>query len=138
MVTAWPIPPVESRVGDSMGYRAGHSWAVWAQTAAVTLLRRSVLDVPPLTGVVVEGSPADVLARAGEGTAGIVLGHRPDDPSTAAASSTRERCMALATCPVVVVPDLPGRPPVQDGGSGVDTTARRRSAATRAGSRVPA
>ena len=101
MVTVWAAPSAGSTDGCGL-YRAGHGWAVRAQAAALAALRMCVLEVPPLTGVVVEGSPAEVLARAGEGTAGIVLGRRPEDRVSAACSSTREQCMARATCPVHV------------------------------------
>jgi nucleotide-binding universal stress UspA family protein len=109
IVTVWPRDRGSCPGRDSVAYRAGHRWAVQAQSAAVARLRRDRPDMPPLTGVVVEGSPAEVLARAGEGTAGIVLGRRREDRSAAACSSTRERCLALATCPVVVVPAEPSR-----------------------------
>jgi hypothetical protein len=65
---------------------------------------RKAREVPPLTGVVVRGEPASVLARAGDGASCIVLGRRSDDPLSGACESTRERCMAMAGCPVVVVP----------------------------------
>jgi nucleotide-binding universal stress UspA family protein len=120
MVTVWPRGRGSSPGRDSVAYRAGHRWAVQAQSAAVAGLRRVGPDMPPLTGVVVEGSPAEVLARAGEGTAGIVLGRRPEDRTAAACSSTRERCMALATCPVVVVPAEPS------GAGGTDEAAGHR------------
>ena len=51
-------------------------------------------------------------ARAGRGAACIVLGRHPETPLEASSGSTRERCMALAGCPVVVVPPPPVDRPV--------------------------
>ena len=88
-----------------MRYRAGHRWAWQAQSAVVARARRLAVQLPPTTGVVVEGDPAAVLARAGEGAACIVLGRCADDPGSGAYSSTRERCAAITPCPIVVVPE---------------------------------
>jgi len=82
MVTAWPGQHGSSWGRDSVVHRAGHRWAVEAQTAAVAQLRRSRSRPPPLTGLVLEGAPAEVLARAGGGAAGIVLGRRTEDGLT--------------------------------------------------------
>lgn len=108
MVTVWEDPAEIAPSDERRLYRAGHRWAVRAQRAAVASAKRLAVEVPPVTGVVVQGEPATVLARAGEGTSCIVLGRRSDDPVSGACDSTRERCMAVADCPVVVVP--PSRP----------------------------
>lgn len=107
VVTAWLDPPGVAPADEERLYRAGHRWAVRAQRAAVARATRLAGRVPPITGVVTRGDAASVLARAGQGTSSIVLGRRSDDPLSGARNSTRERCMALATCPVVVVPQTP-------------------------------
>jgi nucleotide-binding universal stress UspA family protein len=105
-VTVWEDPTGLASADEERLYRAGHRWAVRAQRAAVARASRLAREVPPLTGVVVRGDPASVLARAGEGASCIVLGRRSDDPLSSACDSTRERCMALAGCPLVVVPSI--------------------------------
>jgi hypothetical protein len=64
--------------------------------------------LPPVTAVIVEGQPADVLVRAGEGAALLVLGEteRPwgeERPRP----SVREECLRWAACPVQIVPEAP-------------------------------
>jgi nucleotide-binding universal stress UspA family protein len=103
LVTVWtdldPRPAGEFRC-----YRAGHRWAAGAQRDAVARVSLLGARLPPLTGVVAEGDPASVLARAGVGAACIVLGSSPGDSWPAAHDSVRERCTALASCLVLVVP----------------------------------
>jgi nucleotide-binding universal stress UspA family protein len=105
MVTVWQDPPSAPSEDRERLYRAGHRWAVRAQLAALSRARRDSAHVPPVTGVVVPGEPAVALARAGEDAVCVVLGRRTDDVLSAC-ESTREQCMALATCPVVVVSSL--------------------------------
>jgi nucleotide-binding universal stress UspA family protein len=107
VVTAWEDPPGLTPADEERLYRAGHRWAVRAQRATVARASRLAPQVPPVTGVVVRGDAASVLARAGEGASCIVVGRRPGDPISGACDSTRERCMAAAGCPVVVVPPVP-------------------------------
>jgi nucleotide-binding universal stress UspA family protein len=104
VVTAWEDPPGTAQVDEERLYRAGHRWAVRAQKAVVARATRLTREVPAIAGVVVQGDPASVLARAGEGALCIVVGRRADDPLSGASDSTRERCMAMASCPVIVVP----------------------------------
>ena len=103
LVTVWTDLDIRA-AGESRSYRAGHRWAAGAQREAVARASLLCAQVPPLTGVVAEGDPASVLARAGAGAACIVLGSSPADSWPAAQDSLRERCTALASCPVVVVP----------------------------------
>jgi nucleotide-binding universal stress UspA family protein len=107
VVTVWEDPSGTTSGHEERLYRAGHQRAVRAQRAAVARATRLSPEVPPVTGVVVRGDPAAMLARAGEGAISIVLGRRSDDPLSDARDSTRERCMALASCPVIVVPQRP-------------------------------
>ena len=107
VVTAWEDPPGTAQVDEERLYRAGHRWAVRAQKAVVARATRLTRGVPAIAGVVVQGDPASVLARAGEGALCIVVGRRVDDPLSDASDSTRERCMAMASCPVIVVPTSP-------------------------------
>ena len=104
VVTVWEDPPGLTPADGERLYRAGHRWAVHAQRAAVASASQPARELPPLTGVVVQGEPGSVLARAGEGAWCIVLGRRSEAPLSGACDSTRERCMASASCPVVVVP----------------------------------
>jgi nucleotide-binding universal stress UspA family protein len=103
VVTAWEDPPGVALADEERLYRAGHRWAVRAQRAALARATRVAREIPAITGVVVRGDPASALARAGEGASCIVLGRRSNDPR----GSTRERCMAMASCPVIVVPTSP-------------------------------
>jgi nucleotide-binding universal stress UspA family protein len=107
VVTAWEDPPGRAQADAERLYRAGHRWAVRAQRAVLTRATRLARGVPAIAGVVVRGDPASVLARAGEGALCIVVGRRSDDPLSGASDSTRERCMAMASCPVIVVPQTP-------------------------------
>lgn len=102
VVTVWSYPP--GAASEWLAYRAGRRWALRAQAAVVSRATRGLRHPPPMTGVVVDGDPAHVLARAGRGAVCIVLGRHPGTPLAASSGSTRERCMALADCPVVVVP----------------------------------
>jgi len=105
VVTVWSYPP--GSTSEWLAYRAGRRWALRAQAAVVARATGRLTQPPPMTGVVVDGDPADVLTRAGRGAACIVLGRHPETPLEASSGSTRERCMALAGCPVVVVPPPP-------------------------------
>jgi nucleotide-binding universal stress UspA family protein len=104
VVTAWRRTAASGAEEEQMLGALGRRWALRAQSGVVAHATRFAVQVPPLTSVIVEGDPARALARAGEGAACIVLGK--SDPLTTASESVRERCMALATCPVVVVPDV--------------------------------
>jgi nucleotide-binding universal stress UspA family protein len=128
VVTVWENPEGTAPADEERLYRAGHRWAVRAQRAALARATRLASGVPPVTGVVVRGNPAAMLARAGEGAMCIVLGRRSDDPLSAAQDSTRERCMALATCPVIVVPQTPpfSRPAAGASAAGRQMPATRR------------
>jgi hypothetical protein len=123
VVTAWQDPPAATTTDERALYRAAHRRAVQAQRAAVASASRLAREVPPITGVVVQGDPASVLARAGEGAACIVLGRPFGDPVSGGRKSTGERCTALAGCPVVVVP--PVRPSRRDDRASAGHRARR-------------
>jgi hypothetical protein len=105
LVTAWSPPPRGAE--QTACYRAGHRWAVQTQVAAVERARRLTTQLPPLTGVVGEGNAASLLATAGARAACIVLGMRTGNPASRGCDSTRKRCRALTTRPVVVVPETP-------------------------------
>lgn len=107
VVTVWEDPLGLAPADEERLYRAGHRWAVRTQRAAVAQASWFACEATPLAGVVVRGDPATTLARAGEGASCIILGRRSDEPLSGACDSTRERCMALADCPVVVVTSSP-------------------------------
>jgi nucleotide-binding universal stress UspA family protein len=59
----------------------------------------------PVAGQVIEGSPADVLAEAGQSGDFLVLGsHGHSRVRHTVLGSVSERCIRKATCPVVVIP----------------------------------
>jgi len=59
----------------------------------------------PVSGEVVEGRPADVLAEAGKSANLLVLGsHGHSRVRHTVLGSVSEECIRKATCPVVVIP----------------------------------
>ncbi len=105
VVTAWSWPP--STVADTdLGLEhEGRRVALSIQATAVDRARRLYGRPIRITAVIVEGDPAAVLADAGRGAACIVLGKRAYPAPDSARDSVLERCLTLATCPVVVVPE---------------------------------
>ncbi|MEV6305321.1 universal stress protein [Actinoplanes sp. NPDC051861] len=66
----------------------------------------------PVTGRVLEGSPAEVLARASSGAGMLVLGsHGHSRVRHTVLGSVSEACIRDAACPVVVIPVAVGAVP---------------------------
>lgn len=107
LVTAWPSHSTDGE-DEAVLYRAGHRWAVQTQRAAIERTRSLIAQAPPVTGVVGDCDPAELLSLVGTRAACIVLGKRTDEPVRTACDSIRERCMALTERPVVVVPESGG------------------------------
>ena len=105
VVTAWSWPGTSAEATELGRAHEGRRHALAIQAAAVTKARRRYRGPCRLTAVIVEGDPATVLAHAGRGAACLVIGKCIDDSPLDASDSTRERCLALATSPVVVVPE---------------------------------
>lgn len=105
-VTVWRSPP-DIR-NEELAYRRGHEQAVRVQAAAVASLTDQLSSrvpaAPPISGVVVEGDPGELLARAGRGAACIVLGRRS---GRGAATPTVQRCRRLSSCPVLLAASVP-------------------------------
>ena len=101
IVTAWPTPGISpSRVPSG---RAGHRWALEAQRTAFASASQHRGAAPMPSAVIVGGDAADVLLRAAEGAACLVLGASAGRSRHGSADSIQGRCSALATCRVVVV-----------------------------------
>jgi nucleotide-binding universal stress UspA family protein len=60
-------------------------------------------DLPTPTAVIVGGDPAEVLARAAEGAACLVLGTSVGRSSGRTPHSVQTTCLATTDCPVIVV-----------------------------------
>lgn len=105
VVTAWSWPSMSAEATDLGRAHEGRRHALAVQAATVSKARRRYRGPCRLTAVLVEGDPATVLAHAARGAACLVLGRCIDDSPLDAGDSTRERCLALATSPVVVVPE---------------------------------
>ena len=105
IVTAWSSRnprPTERRLVLA---RAARRRALRAQTAAMAAAVREVGDLPPVSAVIVEGDPAEVLTSAAKGADALVLGRCDhQEPAERHTLSLSERCVRWATCPVVVVP----------------------------------
>ncbi len=108
VVTAWSWRDPGHHDGGFVLSRAARRRALRAQSAVAARAARVVGVLPPVTAVIVEGRPADVLVRAGEGAALLVLG-ATDRPwgEERSLPSVREECMRSAACRVLVVPEGP-------------------------------
>jgi nucleotide-binding universal stress UspA family protein len=72
LVTAWR-PQSLTGEDETVYYRAGHRWAVRTQRAAIERAGSRTAQLPPLTGVVGDGDPAELLADVGANAACIVV-----------------------------------------------------------------
>jgi nucleotide-binding universal stress UspA family protein len=108
LVTAWSWRDPGHHDGGFVLSRAARRRALRAQSAVAARAARVGGAQPPVTGVIVEGRPADVLVRAAEGAALLVLG-ATEHPGGEERSqpSVREECVRSAACPVLVVPESP-------------------------------
>jgi len=109
-VTVWRSPP--GIRNEELAYRRGHEQAVRVQAAAVASLTDQLggqtSAAPPISGVVVEGDPGELLARAGRGAACIVLGRRGGPGGgPGGATPTVRRCRRLSSCPVLLAASVP-------------------------------
>ena len=70
----------------------------------------------PVSFVVVQGDPADVLVRQSRASALLVMGsHGVAGLMHSALGSVTDTCARMAECPVVIVPARPKGPPVSAG-----------------------
>ena len=70
----------------------------------------------PVSFVVVQGDPADVLVRQSRASALLVMGsHGVGGLMHSALGSVTDTCARMAECPVVIVPARPNGPPVSAG-----------------------
>lgn len=108
VVTAWSWRDPGHRDGGFVLSRAARRRALRAQSAVMARAARVGGALPPVTGVIVEGNPADVLVRAAEGAALLVLGSavRPGGEERSR-PTVREECQRSAACPVLVVREAP-------------------------------
>lgn len=106
VVTAWSE---HGPHGVEQGYmlaRAARRRALRAQLAVMARAGRFFDALPPVSAVIVEGDPADVLLRAAEGVDRLVLGVSDrDETAESLFHAIRERCIRAADCPVLVVPE---------------------------------
>lgn len=105
VVTAWSWhDPFDLEGGYVLG-RASRRRALRAQSAVMARAHRLVGTHLPVSGVIVEGDPVDVLLHAAEGADLLVIGASEQDESAQDVfHAVRERCIRHAPCPVLVVP----------------------------------
>ncbi len=107
VVTVW-APPAPAGGGDGGLFmaRAARRRALRVQTLATTRAVRLAGCHVPITGVLLDGDPADILVQASGDAARLVLGSSRSRASDGApAGSVVRRCLTEATCPVLVVPE---------------------------------
>ncbi|MBC3194824.1 universal stress protein [Pseudonocardia sp. C8] len=109
-VAAWHWEEFDEGLLDPTGRRAAEDDARRTLDREIDLALAEWPDEPPpLRREIAEGSPADVLVRAAEGTEMLVLGsHGHGRFRHATLGSVGEKCVRSATCPVVILP-LPHR-----------------------------
>lgn len=106
VVTVWAAPASEpARHGGLFLSRAARRRALRVQTMATALATRLAGVRVPVTGVLLDGDPAEVLVQASTGASELVVGaphsgSRDIGPS----ASVMRRCLSEAACPVRVVP----------------------------------
>ena len=106
VVTVWAAPaPVAARDGGLFLSRAARRRALRVQTLATALATRRAGVRVPVTGVLLDGDPAEVLVQASAGASELVVGApRSGTRDTGPTASVTRRCLAEALCPVRVVP----------------------------------
>jgi len=107
VVTVWTAPAV-TRTRDNGLFlaRAARRRALRVQTLATSRSERLAGTGVPVTGVLLDGDPADILIQASGDAARLVLGSsRTRTRDGAPAGSVVRRCLTEAACPVLVVPD---------------------------------
>jgi nucleotide-binding universal stress UspA family protein len=124
VVTVWAPPStVPGRDRGLFLARAARRRALRVQTMATNLAtRRSGVRVP-VTGVLLDGDPAEILVRASAGACELVVGAprsgTSDDGPTA---SVARRCLAGAVCPVLMVATRAGQGRQDPAHEAADTT----------------
>lgn len=106
VVTVWAAPAsVPTRDGGLFLSRAARRRALRVQTVSTALATRLAGVRVPVTGVLLDGDPAEILVQASTGASELVVGapHSGTCDSGPTASVTR-RCLSEAACPVRVVP----------------------------------
>jgi nucleotide-binding universal stress UspA family protein len=106
VVTVWAAPaPVAARDGGLFLSRAARRRALRVQTMATALATRRAGVRVPVTGVLLDGDPAEILVQASAGASELVVGApRSGTRDTGPTASVTRRCLSEALCPVRVVP----------------------------------
>jgi nucleotide-binding universal stress UspA family protein len=106
VVTVWTAPtPMPPRDGGLFMSRAARRRALRVQTMSTALATRVAGVRVPVTGVLLDGDPAEVLVHASAGAAELVLGApRSGTADSGPTASVTQRCLAEALCPVRVIP----------------------------------
>ena len=106
VVTVWAAPaPLHARDGGLFLSRAARRRALRVQTMATALATRRAGVRVPVTGVLLQGDPAQILVQASAGAAELVLGApRSGTRDLGPTASVTRRCLSEALCPVRVVP----------------------------------
>ena len=105
VVTVWAAPALHARDDGLFLSRAARRRALRVQTMATALATRRAGVRVPVTGVLLQGDPAEILVQASAGAAELVLGApRPGTCDLGPTASVTRRCLSEALCPVRVVP----------------------------------
>ncbi len=102
VVTAWSCPAPDDPGHEVMLSHAGYRWAPRVHADALARTRRHLETMPPLTWVVVEGDPSEVLTRASSGARCLVVGEHVPTPADDGGPTVAQRCLARAHCTVLV------------------------------------
>lgn len=111
VVTVWAPPTAVPGRGGGLLFptRAARRRALRVQTLATAMATRLAGVRVPVSGVLLEGDPAEILLQASAGASELVLGApRSGAPDHATIPSVARRCLSEAACPVRVVP-VPAR-----------------------------
>jgi nucleotide-binding universal stress UspA family protein len=106
VVTVWAAPaPMPARDGGLFLSRAARRRALRVQTRATALATRRAGVRVPVTGVLLDGDPGEILVQASAGASELVVGApRSGTRDTGPTASVTRRCLSEAACPVRVVP----------------------------------
>jgi nucleotide-binding universal stress UspA family protein len=106
VVTVWAAPVTEpARDGGLFLSRAARRRALRVQSMATALATRLAGVRVPVTGVLLDGDPAEILVQASTGASELVVGApRSGARDTGPTASVTRRCLSEAVCPVRVVP----------------------------------
>jgi nucleotide-binding universal stress UspA family protein len=105
VVTVWSQPVTEPARDGLFLSRAARRRALRVQSMATALATRLTGVRVPVTGVLLDGDPAEILVQASTGAAELVVGApHSGTPDTGPTASVTRRCLSEAACPVRVVP----------------------------------